>query len=174
MSAEQPVLLITLMSEKEHLRFTSDSPEDTLSIARALGAALRPGDVVALYGDLGAGKTLFCKGVGEALGIPPDRIVSPTFTIVTEHAGPVPLAHIDVYRLSGAREADEIGMRELLSGDGVCLVEWAEKIEELLPTDCIRVKFTISGDDRREIAIAAPDHPRFDDFRARSQRFQLR
>jgi tRNA threonylcarbamoyladenosine biosynthesis protein TsaE len=151
--------------------FTSRSPDDTLAIARALGAVLCPGDVVALTGDLGAGKTLFCKGVGEALGIPPDRIVSPTFTIVTEHAGPVPLTHIDVYRLSGAREADEIGMRELLPGDGVSLVEWAEKIEELLPTDCIQVTLIISGEDRREIAVAAPDLPRFDDFRARSQRF---
>ncbi|MHB8783788.1 MAG: tRNA (adenosine(37)-N6)-threonylcarbamoyltransferase complex ATPase subunit type 1 TsaE [Desulfobacteria bacterium] len=156
------------------VELTSTSPEDTLAIARALGAALRPGDVVALTGDLGAGKTLFCKGVGEALGIPPDRIVSPTFTIVTEHAGPVPLTHIDVYRLAGAREADEIGMRELLSGDGVCLVEWAEKIGELLPTDCIQVTFTISGGDRREIAVASPDLPRFDDFRVRSQRFQPR
>jgi tRNA threonylcarbamoyladenosine biosynthesis protein TsaE len=91
---------------------------------------------------------------------------------VTEHAGPVPLTHIDVYRLSGAREADEIGMRELLSGEDVCLVEWAEKIEELLPTGCIRVTFTFSGDDRREIAVRAPDLPRFEDFRARSIRFQ--
>ena len=154
------------------LLFTSRSPSDTVAIARALGVGLRPGDVVALYGDLGAGKTLFCKGVGEALGIPPDRIVSPTFTIVTEHTGTIPLTHIDVYRLAGAREADEIGMRELLSGDGVCLVEWAEKIEELLPRDCVRVRFSFSGDDRREIAIAAPDLPGFDDFRARSIRFQ--
>jgi len=159
------------MSPSElHLR--SESLEDTLAIARALGAGLRPGDVVALYGDLGAGKTLFCKGVGEALGISPDRIVSPTFTIVTEHAGPVPLTHIDVYRLAGAREADEIGMRELLSGDGVCLVEWAEKIREFLPTDCIQVTFSISGDDRREIAVVAADRPAFDDFLARSIRFQ--
>ena len=143
-----------------------------MEIARALGAGLRPGDVVALYGDLGAGKTLFCKGVGEALGIPPDRIVSPTFTIVTEHTGTLPFTHIDVYRLAGSREADEIGMRELLSGDGVCLVEWAEKIEELLPRDCVQVRFSFSGDNRREIAIAAPDLPGFDDFRARSIRFQ--
>ena len=155
------------------LRLISNSPENTLAIARELGAALLPGDVVAMTGELGAGKTLFCKGVGEALGIPADRILSPTFTIVTEHAGPVPLTHIDVYRLPGAREADEIGMRELLSGDGVCLVEWAERIAELLPTDCIRVTFSISGDDRREIAVEAQDHPRFDDFRARSIRFQL-
>ncbi|PJB30747.1 MAG: tRNA (adenosine(37)-N6)-threonylcarbamoyltransferase complex ATPase subunit type 1 TsaE [Deltaproteobacteria bacterium CG_4_9_14_3_um_filter_65_9] len=143
-----------------------------MDIARELGVALRPGDVVALTGDLGAGKTLFCKGVGEALGIPPDRIVSPTFTIVTEHPGPAPLTHIDVYRLSGAREADEIGIRELLAGDGVCLVEWGEKIADLLPTDCIQVRFTDSGDDRREIAIGTPDQPRFDDFRARSKVFQ--
>ncbi len=155
------------------IRFISNSPADTLAIARELGGALRPGDVVALHGELGAGKTLFCKGVGEALGIPADRILSPTFTIVTEHAGPVPLTHIDVYRLPGAREADEIGMRELLSGDGVCLVEWAEKITELLPTGCLQVTFTISGDDRREIAVEAPDLPRFDDFRARSKRFQV-
>jgi len=154
------------------LIFSSESPEDTLEIARALGAALRPGDVVALCGDLGAGKTLFCKGVGEALGIPPDRIVSPTFTIVTEHEGRVPLTHIDVYRLAGARDADEIGMRELLSGDGVCMVEWAEKIRELLPTDCIQVTFSISGADRREIAVVAPDRPGFDEFRAGSIRFQ--
>ena len=163
--------MIALMCDKRHHLFSSESPEDTLEIARALGGTLRPGDVVGLTGDLGAGKTLFCKGVGEALGIPPDRILSPTFTIVTEHAGPVPLTHIDVYRLSGALEADEIGMRELLSGDGVCLVEWAEKITELLPTDCIQVIITILGDDRREIAVAAQDLPRFDDFRARSKRF---
>jgi tRNA threonylcarbamoyladenosine biosynthesis protein TsaE len=160
------------MSGKRHLRLTSNSPAETLAIARSLGEALLPGDVVALTGDLGAGKTLFCKGVGDALGIPPDRIVSPTFTIVTEHEGRFPLLHVDAYRLETAREAEEIGMRDLLSGDGVCLVEWAEKIAELLPTDCIQVRFTISGDDRREISVAAPDHPRFIGFRARSQRFQ--
>jgi len=154
------------------LRFTANSPADTLAIAKALGGVLRPGDVVALTGDLGAGKTLFCKGVGGALGIPPDRIVSPTFTIVTEHAGPVPLTHVDLYRLDTARDAEEIGIPELLSGEGVCLVEWGEKIAGLLPTDCIQVTFSISGDDRREIVIIAPDHPRLDDFRVRSQRFQ--
>ena len=137
-----------------------------------MGAVLRPGDVVALTGDLGSGKTLFCKGVGDALGILPERILSPTFTIVTEHPGPVMLTHIDAYRLSGAQEAEEIGMRDLLAGDGVCLVEWAEKIAGLLPTGCIQVTFTISGDDRREIAIDAPDLPRFEDLRARSQRIQ--
>jgi tRNA threonylcarbamoyladenosine biosynthesis protein TsaE len=151
---------------------SSSSPADTLAIARALGEVLAPGDVVALTGDLGAGKTLFCKGVGEALGIPADKIVSPSFTIVTEHWGRLPLAHVDVYRLDTLREAEEIGLDETFSGDGVCVVEWAEKVKELLPTDCIRVTFTISGDDRRGITVAAPDQPRFETFRARSQRFQ--
>ena len=150
----------------------STSPADTLAIARALGEVLAPGDVVALTGDLGAGKTLFCKGVGEALGIPADKIVSPSFTIVTEHWGRLPLAHVDVYRLDTLREAEEIGLDETFSGDGVCVVEWAEKVKELLPTDCVRVTFTVSGGDRREIAVAAPDQPRFETFRARSQRFQ--
>jgi len=153
------------------LRLSSGSPEDTLAIARALGEVLEPGDVVALTGDLGAGKTVFCKGVGEALGIPPGRIVSPSFTIVTEHRGRLPLTHVDVYRLATQREALEIGLDETFSGEGVCVVEWAEKVMELLPTDCIRVRFTISGGDRRGIAVTAPDQPRFRNFRARAQRF---
>jgi tRNA threonylcarbamoyladenosine biosynthesis protein TsaE len=155
-----------------HLLLSSGSPEDTLEIARALGEVLGPGDVVALAGDLGAGKTLFCKGVGEALGVPPDRIVSPSFVIATEHRGRLPFTHVDVYRLGSVREAEEIGLSETFSGDGVCVVEWAEKVTELLPTDSIRVTFTVSDGDRRSIEVAVPDQPRFEPFRARSQRFQ--
>lgn len=154
------------------LRLTSGSPEDTFEIARLLGASLASGDVVALTGDLGAGKTVFCKGIGAALGIPPERVTSPTFTIVTEHEGTPPLVHVDVYRIDTVREAVGIGLDETLSGsDAVCVVEWAEKLEELLPTDCIRVTFTISGDEGREIAISAPDRERFAVFRGRSERF---
>jgi tRNA threonylcarbamoyladenosine biosynthesis protein TsaE len=155
-----------------HLLLSSGSPEDTLEIARALGEVLGPGDVVALAGGLGAGKTLFCKGVGEALGVPPDRIVSPSFVIATEHRGRLPFTHVDVYRLGSVREAEEIGLSETFSGDGVCVVEWAEKVTELLPTDSIRVTFTVSDGDRRSIEGAVPDQPRFEPFRARSQRFQ--
>ena len=160
------------MRETRFFRFLSCSPEDTLAIARALGEVLAPGDVVGLTGDLGAGKTLFCKGVGEALGVSPDRIVSPSFVIVPEHRGRLPFTHVDVYRLDTVREAEEIGLDETFSGEGVCLVEWAEKVTQLLPTDCVRVTFTVSDGDRREIAVAAPDQPRFETFRARSQRFQ--
>jgi len=155
------------------LRLNSGSPEDTFEIARLLGASLVPGDVVALTGDLGAGKTVFCKGIGAALGIPPERVTSPTFTIVTEHEGTPPLVHVDVYRIDTVREAVGIGLDETLSGgEAVCVVEWAEKLGELLPTGCIRVTFTISGDDTREIEVSAPDLERFSVFRERSRRFQ--
>ena len=155
------------------LELFSGSPEDTSAIARLLGRALAPGDVVALTGDLGAGKTLFCKGIGEALGIPPERIASPSFTMVTEYDGSPPLTHVDVYRIGSLREAAEIGLDETLgAGEGVCVVEWGEKVREFLPTDTIRVTFTLAGADRRTITVSAPDQPRFFDFRSRSQRFQ--
>ena len=151
--------------------FMSHSSDDTLAIARALGAALRPGDVVALTGDLGAGKTLFCKGVGEAMGIPPERVVSPSFTIVTEHTAPVPFFHIDAYRLSGERQAEEIGLDEILCGDGICFVEWAEKVEDLLPNRCIRVRFTILNETGRLIRIASGDAGRLCRLVSRCERF---
>src|SRR4030066_1293057 len=138
----------------------SSCEEDTLEIGRSLGEILVPGDVVALTGELGAGKTVFCKGGGEALGISPARIVSPSFTIVTEHPGRVALCHVDVYRLSSEAEALDIGLDEILSGDRVCVVEWAEKIRFLLPNDCIRVKLIILGGDRRRLCVAVPDDPR--------------
>ncbi len=134
---------------------------DTLFVARTLGRILERGDVVALTGDLGAGKTVFCKGVGEVLGIPADRILSPSFTIVSEHQARLPLCHVDVYRLSSEEEALDIGIDEILSGDRVCLVEWAEKIRFLLPTNCIKVTFSILGGDRRRLSLVVPDEPRF-------------
>ncbi len=149
------------------LELHSSSEEDTLAIARALGAVLVPGDVVALSGELGAGKTVFCKGVAEALGIPVDRIVSPSFTIVTEHAGTHLFRHVDAYRLSSEREAADIGLEEVLAGEGICLVEWAEKIAKMLPNSCIRVRFSFLEDGGRRLFIAAEDTLRMRDFVAR-------
>ena len=153
----------------------SNSTEDTLEIARSLGKILVPGDVIALTGDLGAGKTCFCKGIGETLGIPSGRVVSPTFTIATEHEGVLPLNHIDVYRLDTALEAVEVGLGEILAGTkGVCVVEWAEKVEELLPTDSIRVTFVISCDHRRKIVVSGPEQDRFATFHKLTTRFSAR
>jgi tRNA threonylcarbamoyladenosine biosynthesis protein TsaE len=153
------------------VEFYSSCEEDTLEIARALGAVLVPGDVVALSGDLGAGKTVFCKGVGEALGIPADRIVSPSFTIVTEHPGTVPFLHVDVYRLSSEREAADIGLEEVLNGEGICLVEWAEKIATMLPNSCIKVKFSFLTEGGRRLILDAEDTPRIRGFVTRCRRY---
>lgn len=151
--------------------FHSRSEEDTFALARALGALLVEGDVLALYGDLGAGKTLFCKGVGEAQGVPPARIVSPSFTIIAEHAGRVPLFHVDAYRLGSERQAEEAGLGELLgSCGGICLVEWADRIENLLPSGCIRVKFSIFGGQRRTIRVESADGRRLGLLAARCER----
>lgn len=145
----------------------SRSESDTLEIARALGSALRAGDVVSLTGTLGAGKTVFCKGIGEALGISSARITSPSFTIVTEHReGRVPFFHVDVYRLESVREAEEVGLEETFRGEGVCAVEWAERVRNLLPNDCIRVTFLISEEwtEERRIRITIGDSDRFRPF----------
>lgn len=151
--------------------FHSRSEEDTLELARALGALLVEGDVVALYGDLGAGKTLFCKGVGEAQGVPSARIVSPSFTIVGEHAGRVLLFHVDAYRLGSERQAEEAGLGELLGGAaGICLVEWADRVENLLPNGCIRVRFSIFGERGRMIRVESADGRRLRRLAARCER----
>jgi tRNA threonylcarbamoyladenosine biosynthesis protein TsaE len=113
----------------------------------------------------------FCKGSGRRKGIPPER-TSPSFTVATRHEGRLPLTHVDVYRVDSVTEALEVGLDEMFVGDGVCVVEWAEKVTELLTTDCVRVTFTISDEDERAIAVSAPDQPRFRGFLSRSQRFQ--
>lgn len=149
----------------------SSSAEETLEIARELGKVLEPGDVVALTGNLGAGKTVFCKGIGEALGISPDRIVSPSFTIVAEHRGGVhPFFHMDVYRLSGTREAEDAGLDEILHGGGICVVEWAEKVSSLLPNRRINVKFFILDESRRKLTVTSEDSRKLGGFASRLQR----
>lgn len=148
----------------------SRSESDTLEIARALGSTLRGGDVVSLTGDLGAGKTIFCKGIGEALGVPSTRIVSPSFTIVTEHReGRIPFFHVDAYRLGSVREAEEIGLEEIFRGEGVCAVEWADRVGNLLPNGCIQVTFFISEEsaEGRRIRVEMADSGRSRSFRSR-------
>lgn len=113
----------------------SDSPEQTLQIGRMLGESAVPGEVYALDGDLGVGKTVFTKGFAEGLGIE-EPVSSPTFTILQIYEdGRIPLYHFDAYRIEEPEEMEEIGFDEYVDGDGVCLIEWAGRIEELLPRD---------------------------------------
>lgn len=118
----------------------SSSPEETYDIGRRLGQLAEPGDIVTLSGDLGTGKTVFAKGFAEGLGIA-DDVTSPTFTIIKEYTdGRIPLAHFDAYRIADPDEMYAIGYEDYLSGDFVCLIEWPEMIEELIPGDALRVR----------------------------------
>ena len=124
--------------------YESNSPEETFALARRLGEETRPGTVYTLTGDLGVGKTVFAQGLARGLGIE-DAINSPTFTIVQVYdEGRLPFYHFDVYRIGAIEEMDEIGYEDYFYGDGVCLVEWAELIGELLPKN--RVELLIEKD----------------------------
>jgi len=129
----------------------SPSPADTIAHGHALAATLRRGDVLALSGDLGAGKTHFVKGLAAGLGAPAS-VTSPTFTLLHEYrGGRLPLYHFDFYRLDHADEALRIGLDEYLFGDGVCVIEWAEKFPALLPPHTRWLRFTHRADGTREI-----------------------
>ncbi len=132
------------------------SPDETRAAGERLGRVLGAGEVVLLDGELGAGKTVFAQGLALGLGVPVERrVASPTFTIVNEHAGRVPLYHIDLYRLRDLDELHEIGVREYLEGAGVAVVEWPERLGALRPADALEVTIAILGEDERRIAARA-------------------
>ena len=132
------------------------SEAETENAGRALAASLSPGAVVALYGDLGAGKTAFVRGLARGLGISA-AVSSPTFTIVNEYRGAIPLFHFDMYRLSGSDELFEIGWEDYLDRGGVCAVEWSENVEDAFFDDTIRVRIRKLSDNDREITIERPE-----------------
>ncbi len=137
--------------------FQTQSADETRALAATLGALLRGGDVLCLIGDLGAGKTTFTQGLALGLGLPPDEPVnSPTFTLVAEHpGGRVPLYHFDVYRLPDSSGLYDLAFDEYLGGDGVVVIEWADKIADALPPDRLDVSLTPGeGPDARQIVMA--------------------
>ena len=127
------------------------SEEETSAAGAALGASLQAGAVVLLYGDLGAGKTAFVRGLAAGLGAAADDVSSPTFTIVQEYSGRVTLYHVDLYRLE-EREVDDLGLEELVLGDGVVAIEWAERWRGR-PDDAIAVRIEDAGEDSRRISV---------------------
>lgn len=130
----------------------SNSEDETRAIAAALAATLRPGAVVLLSGDLGAGKTAFVRGLAEGLGLDPGEVTSPTFTLVHEyHGGRLPLIHVDLYRLDRA-ELDEVGLDQDLAARGITAVEWSERLTRILP-GATTVRIEDAGSDHRTITI---------------------
>jgi tRNA threonylcarbamoyladenosine biosynthesis protein TsaE len=131
------------------------SEEETVDAGEQLGASLQSGDVVLLTGQLGAGKTAFVRGLARGVGAAPDDVSSPTFTLIQEYrGGRATLHHVDLYRLQAAEVAD-LGLDELVSGDGIVAIEWAERWDER-PADAIDVRIEDTGDDRRQIRIERP------------------
>jgi tRNA threonylcarbamoyladenosine biosynthesis protein TsaE len=129
----------------------SRSPEETFEFARDFAARLRAGEVLALTGDLGAGKTHFVKGLAAGLGISSD-VTSPTFTLIHEHrGGRLPLYHVDCYRLESVDELLAIGIDDYLRSDGITALEWADKFAELIPADACWIRFRTLENDAREI-----------------------
>jgi tRNA threonylcarbamoyladenosine biosynthesis protein TsaE len=131
-------------------RAVTRSTDETLALARAVGELLRAGDVVSLAGGLGAGKTVFARGVARALGVT-EPVVSPSFTIVREYEGRVPLVHVDVYRIDRFQELHDLGFEELLRDDAVTLVEWGDVIDGMLPGDRLDVRLAAGGDDDERV-----------------------
>ena len=135
------------------MEYLSHNERETEALGAALAARLRPGDVVAYLGDLGAGKTAFTRGLARGLGYA-GRVTSPTFTIVNEYEGPVPLFHFDMYRLGGEEDLFDIGWEDYLDRGGVCAVEWSERVEEALPEEAVTVAFARCPEDENWRAIA--------------------
>jgi len=128
------------------------SEAETRALGEKLGELLRPGDFVALYGDLGAGKTRFAQGVARGVGVDPDvHITSPTYTILNEYRGNYPFYHFDLYRLGGDADIAELGFEEYFDGDGICLVEWADRLASGCPDRNLKIYFHLEPGDIRRI-----------------------
>ena len=144
------------------MQITTHSADETQALGQKLASRLAPGDVIAYFGDLGAGKTAFTRGLAQGLGIT-DPVTSPTYTIVNEYlSGRIPLFHFDMYRLSSSDELFDIGWEDYLSRGGVCAVEWSENVEDAMQ-DAIRVTIEKDADEPDTRHITITGGPRFED-----------
>lgn len=135
------------------LRARTTDVEATRALAASIAALASPGDVILLSGELGAGKTAFVQGFGAGLGVE-DQITSPTFTLAHQYEGTLTMHHLDVYRLERFAEMDDIGLSELLDGDGVVLIEWGDAVAPVLPRDYLEVTLAYGeGDDDRDLEL---------------------
>jgi tRNA threonylcarbamoyladenosine biosynthesis protein TsaE len=138
------------------MQYMSHSPSETESLGEQLGHLLEPGGIVCLYGDLGSGKTVFTKGLARGLGVPREVVVrSPSFILIQQYVGRMPVYHADLYRLENAQDVDDIGLRDVMGGNGVAVIEWADKLEALLPAERLDVTLQHLDEATRLISLTA-------------------
>ena len=136
------------------LTLKTKSPAETKALGEKIGKKLQGGEVIALTGELGAGKTCLTQGLALGLGINPrEYVTSPSFTLINEYQGRLPLYHIDLFRLKGRGEVEELGCEEYFCGEGVTVIEWAEKVEDLLPEEYLSIKLIPLGENQRQISL---------------------
>ena len=135
----------------------SNSPEQTKTIGRILARSLRTGRSIALIGELGAGKTQFVKGFASGLGIHEDEVVSPSFGLINEYEGDTKLYHVDLYRLTSSEEIETLGLSDYIRGDGICVIEWADRLGDDLTLLDLIVYLEILPDGRRRLTLTGPD-----------------
>jgi len=133
------------------MEILSRSTEETLNVGRHFAHYLKPQDIVALFGELGSGKTVLVKGIAQGLGIDKDRINSPTFVLIKQYAGKIPLYHFDLYRLKDLKSIIRLGFEEYFYGQGITVVEWADRMKELLPDEYLKIELSIEGENTRRI-----------------------
>jgi len=123
-------------------------------VGEKLAKKLSPGDVVALYGNMGSGKTTFTKGVGKGLGVKNSECInSPTFVLIKEYRGKIPLYHLDLYRMDDLKEIENLAIEEYIYGNGITVIEWAEKIKPLLPGKLVSVRLKAKSGNKREVLV---------------------
>ncbi|MBM81680.1 MAG: tRNA (adenosine(37)-N6)-threonylcarbamoyltransferase complex ATPase subunit type 1 TsaE [Planctomycetaceae bacterium] len=133
--------------------FESDSEAATAKLGRAIANAISPGDVIALVGDLGTGKTRLVQSIAEELGVNRDDVNSPTFVLIQHYDATIPLHHIDAYRLRDEDEFIELGVDELMGGDGATLIEWADRVQDALPLDALWIIGRVTDQNEREFSF---------------------
>ena len=128
--------------------FKTENPEETQTLGEKLGKTFKRGDVIALVGAMGTGKTCLTQGIARGVGIAPDEVVnSPSYILINEYNGAIPIYHIDLYRLENSEEIADLGLSEYIEGDGICIIEWAERMSDLLPDTCIKIHITLADTD---------------------------
>lgn len=151
------------------LQVVSQNSLDTEMLGEHVGRLLGAGDIVCLYGELGSGKTVLTKGLARGLGVTPERAVrSPSFVLMQRYQGRVPVYHADLYRLEGPTDIEDIGLREFLGGDGVAVIEWADKLEASLPMERLEITLAHQAEETRLITVT----PRGARYRQLLERWQ--